>query len=495
MGNRLINFLFVLVGTLIVIIISHQFLDKINSRYDIEVAGEYSSADTVSFKGLFIRDEEVINERFSGVLSYPVTDGGKVAKGSVVAYVYNSEKEIDTNRKIEELEDAEDLLRSAQNPGTVQTADPAQISSLISEEYQTITSLLAKNDIAELKAHRDNLFTLMCIYQIAVDQEHGYDQKIADLAAKQAELRKDQRDHRDAIQSPDSGYFVSYSDGFEKELTFDNADELTADKINDIIERVKQGSRGEGLGKLIKGYDWKIAGVIDNSANIFNPGDKVTLSFASVSDKVRATIERLTDISDGKAVVVLRCDEMTYNLVRLRTDKVNMTLHDFEGIRVPRSAVRFNRNNEKGCYVLWGQRVLFKKIDEIYENDEYLLSRITSDENYVCVYDNIIKNGVDTFAYLANVEEETTAQTEEEQKVEYFSEEDLTEDTGGASETTAPGGEEAAEEETKPKVKVHSITDGEDDPSGLRRDEEDTEDETDEGSPSKPDSQGDLSIE
>ncbi|MBQ4487257.1 MAG: hypothetical protein II936_09665, partial [Oscillospiraceae bacterium] len=90
--------------------------------------------------------------------------------------------------------------------------------------------------------------------------------------------------------------------------------------------------------------------------------------------------------------------------------------------------------------------------------------------------------------------EETTAQTEEEQKVEYFSEDDMTEDTGGASETTAPGGEEAAEE-TKPKVKVHSITDGEDDPSGLRRDEEDTEEETDEGAPSKLDSQGDLSIE
>ena len=195
MGNRLITLLFLIVSTLMIVVISHQAFNKVNKQYDIEVAQEYSSADTVTFKGVFIRDEEVIDQSYSGVLSYSVTDGGKVAKDSVVAYVYNSENEIEINRRIETYENEIELLNAAQNPGTVQTAQPDFISSLISEEYQTITAMLAKGEIADLKSHRDNLFTLMCIYQIAIGREENYDERIAELSAREAQLRRQKRFH------------------------------------------------------------------------------------------------------------------------------------------------------------------------------------------------------------------------------------------------------------------------------------------------------------
>ena len=428
MGNGVMRALFALIALFILITVGYQGYSSVRQEYETETAVIYSSADKVSFRGVYIRDESVIRSSYSGVLSYPVSDGNKVANGSVVAYVYEDESDIEINRRINEISDEIELLKAAQNPGTVLTAQPDFISSLISEKYQTLATLLAKKDVSDIKSYRDELLTLMSIYQISVKQEDGYDERIAGLELEIDELVKNRKSYKAAIKSSDSGYFVSYTDGYETKLKLDDNSSVTAEVIKDVIanEKTMRASRSKNeIGKLVKGYNWKIAGIIDNSDSVYNPGDQVKLSFASTPDTVTATIESLEPTEDPEEwVLILRCDEMTYDLVQKRVERVEMTLNDFEGIKVPRDALRFNKNNEKGCYVLWGQRVLFKKVDPIFEDDTYTLSRITSDEEYVCVYDDIIIKGVDTAAYMANSDEivtDTDEAEEEEEDIEIYS--------------------------------------------------------------------------
>ena len=275
-------------------------------------------------------------------------------------------------------------------------------------------TIMSKRDISDLKDCRDDLLTLMSIYRISVNQEEGYDGRIAELQSQINDLEAARQPYISTVTSPDSGYFVSFTDGYENRLNTSDNSAVTAELIKEVTEGRNRGSRSKSeIGKLVKGYDWKIAGIIDNSGSVYNPGDTVSLRFASTPDTVTAVIESLepTDIPT-EWVLILRCEEMTFDLVRKRSERVEMTLNDFEGIRVPREALRFNSSNEKGCYVLWGQRVLFKKVDPVFEEEDYLLSRITSDETFVCVHDDIIIDGVDTAAYRANTEEDSN---EEEQ--------------------------------------------------------------------------------
>ena len=450
MGNGVLRVLGVILALFVLATVGYQIYAGVKEDYRTETAVIYSSADKVSFRGVYIRNESVIRSSYTGVLSYPVTDGGKVANGSIVAYVYANESDIETNRRIQEISDEIDLLKAAQNPGTVLTAQPDFISSLISEKYQTLATQLAKKDVSDIKSSRDDLLTLMSIYQISVKQEDGYDDRIASLELQTDELMKNRKTYKKAITSDDSGYFVSYTDGYEKKLNLDDTSDITADVIKDVIANEKSMRTGRSkneIGKLIKGYNWKIAGVIDNSDSVYNPGDSVKLSFASTPDTVTAVIESLEPTDDpSEWVLILRCDEMTYDLVQKRVERVEMTLNDFEGIRVPREALRFNKNNEKGCYVLWGQRVLFKKVDTIFEDNDYILSRITSDESYVCVYDDIIIEGVDTAAYMANSDEVVTVAENDEE--ELYPPASVTEQTEAMSETAAEVSETQAGAET-----------------------------------------------
>ena len=94
-SQSVINIIGLAAALFLVTIGVHHAHEGFTEQYKTEDAVKYSSADTVSFKGIYIRDEEVIKKRYNGVLSYPVKDGGKVAKDSVVAYLYNSEEEIE----------------------------------------------------------------------------------------------------------------------------------------------------------------------------------------------------------------------------------------------------------------------------------------------------------------------------------------------------------------------------------------------------------------
>ncbi|MCH5349906.1 MAG: hypothetical protein J1E40_11330 [Oscillospiraceae bacterium] len=388
--------------------ISMQFKDD----YVTEAAVLYSSAEKVSFQGVYIRNETIVRGSANGVLSYPNADGSKIANGSVVAYVYSSDDDIYVNNRIEELKEQVELLKGAQNPGTTETAEPTFISSLIDQEYQTIAFLIAENDLDALAEERKQFQTLMDIYRIIINEETDYNDAIDRLNSQIYQLEARRKEPTNVITADSTGYFISYTDGYEGKLSLDKVDDLTVDKVKDIIGSSDNGRSGSSIGKMVDGYEWKMAGIVDPMAANFRVGSSITVKFASTPDTVTAVIDDLIESDDpNESVIILSCDELTYNLVQRRVERVELILNDYEGIRVPRKAIRFDKDNEKGVYILLGQRVAFRKINPIYECDEYILSQITSDSSYISVYDDIITEGdVSSDLYV----EETTSRTQDE---------------------------------------------------------------------------------
>lgn len=370
--------------------ISMQFKDD----YVTETAVIYSSAEKIAFQGVYVRNETVINSGVNGVISYTCRDGSKVANGSVVAYTYQSENDILVNQQIEKLKEEVELLESAQNPGTTAVVEPAFISEQIDEHYQTIAFLIAENDLETLDEERKKLQTLMDIYQIVINEETDFNSAIDNLNSRISELEKRRREPSGMVIAENAGYFIGHTDGFESKLSPDTIDSLTADDVKNIISESRKENGGSSIGKIVDGYEWKMIGIVDPKATDFRVGSSVTVKFSSTPDTVTAVIDNMVDTDDpNESMIVLSCDELTYNLVQRRAERVEIILNDYNGIKVPRNAIRFDKDNEKGVYILLGQRIAFKKINPIYECDEYLLSQITSDSDYISVYDDIIVEG------------------------------------------------------------------------------------------------------
>lgn len=360
------------------------------------------------FKGVFIRDEIPVKYSGNGVLSYKVSDGGKLGKGSVIAEVYSDENQISMNRQIESLSKELAILEKIQNPGTHESAQPSSVSSGIEESYRSLLLYRDTGDHESFAAAKEDLIVRMSTYQIITNEVTGFDQQISDIKEKLQQLRGQSAKPVETVSSDRPAYFVSYCDGYEDVLNTQNMESLTIAKINEISDDRQNGS--DIVGKLVEGYNWYIAGVVDNSRKEYNIGSYVRLRLESSSEYVNALIYKVYDEGDPRqSIIILQCSLFNYDLVQHRTEKIELIVDDYRGLKVPREAIRFEKQKEvdengnetgqvpvKGVYILKGEQIEFKKIDVNYEGSDYVLSKIHEDDkSYLALYDDIIIEGVD----------------------------------------------------------------------------------------------------
>ena len=379
-----------------------------NRESNTESALISEATASIEFKGVFIRDEIPVTYSGNGVLSYNVSDGGKVGSGSVIAEVYSDENQIVINHQIESLTKELDILEKIQNPGTLESAQPSSVSAGIKESYRNLILCRDMGNYEAFSESKENLLVQMSTYQIITNEVDGFEQQISDLRSELNQLTRQSSKSVETVKSDRPAYFVSYCDGYEGELTSKKLDSLTLDKIDEIKDERKTDSNI--VGKLVEGYHWYIAGEVDNSRKEYNIGSHVKLRLESSAEYVDAVIYDVRDEGDPKrSLIILECRLFNYDLVQHRTEKIELVMGDFRGLKVPREAIRFDKQKVvdengktsgevslKGVYILKGEQIEFKKIDVIYEGSDYVLSKIHEDDSsYLALYDDIMTEGVD----------------------------------------------------------------------------------------------------
>ncbi len=406
MKTGTLNAVLALVAICIVLTVINAAVQYLTQDYTTETALLSVGSDSELVQGVFIRDEKVISYSGKGVISYEVSDGGKLGIGSPIATVYSTETQIGIKQRIAALQKEYAVLERISNPGTTKTAQPSNLSALFTERYKDFLYHREQGDLAALPEQSEELVVLLSTYQLVTGQDAGYTQKMLEVKAEIEALQEEQEEPLDTITAEEAAYFVSYADGYEDELNLEMVNDITPQMIAGIKDN--PSNKNGVVGKLIEGYRWVLAAVVDNSDKIYQLDDRVTLKFASTSEMIRGTITALNMGNDpGQTVALITCDAMTYDLVQHRTDTVEIIRGEYQGIRVPRSALHFKEieNEEgrmetvRGVYILNGEqpefRMLMKPENGFYEGDDYVIAAQTTDSDYLMLYDSIITKGID----------------------------------------------------------------------------------------------------
>ena len=389
------------------------FYHMVDTNYKTETA-IYAQADqALSFRGVYIRDESVLTYDGDGAIRYAVADGGKIGKDEMVAEVYANESAIETKQQIASIQSELETLKRISNDGTLEQAQPAELAAKIKERYKQIAYQRDCGDLDALKASKDEFLVAMSTYQLVTSKgASDFSERIAALSQQLATLQKTEQMPSGTVTTPEAGYFVSYADGYETQLTVDGIPSLTVDTLRAVTDNRTTDSTNT-IGKIVSGYGWYLAGVIDNSNLQYQVGDAVTIQLMSNSITASATVSQLLPGSnDQETIIVVYCDEMSSDFVRHRAEQVSLIKGEYEGIKVPRSAIRFRDieetvtdektgeettqvTNYRGVYVMDGEKIIFKKLDVVYEGDDYVLSSLHADDDYLILYDSIIVEGID----------------------------------------------------------------------------------------------------
>lgn len=380
----------------IIITVSSQIYFMVKGNYHTEEAVYYTVSDTISFKGIFVRNETVINTQASGVLNYVHPDGSKIAKNSVIAQVYSSENDIASMKRIDELKKELELLERVINPGVIATAQPEFIAKQIDEKYLLLENHIENNDFERITSTKQDILMLMNIYNLVTKTEDksAYNLRINELKSEISTLSSTVSPPYSEIRTEIPGYFVSHIDGYENILNMDNINDMTYDQLIEIIKSPPK-SESSCVGKMIDGYKWKMIGVI-NTSNRFIKDKKLYVRLSGSVDLIPVTVDEVkTTDNPDECIIILSCEKLSYQLVQNRVANAELVFQEYSGVKVSREAIRF-RNGEKGVYIVIGQEKLFKKLDVIYKGDDFVISKLTSDSSYIGLYDQILFEEVNT---------------------------------------------------------------------------------------------------
>lgn len=404
--------LHIIVLVMFFIVFGSVFYNNGNRDYKTESALMKESVDSEVVNGVFIRDETIVTYNGTGAVSYNVPDGGRLGKGSVIAEIYSSAEQIQINRQIQNLEEELSLLKKIQNPGTIESAQPSNLSVLIEEQYRNLTYYRDLKNYEKIEDKKENLLIYMSTYQLITDSEVNFVERIADITSQINNLKLEVSKPEDTILAQKTAYFVSYCDGYEDTLKKSTINELTIDFLRSVKNNKVED--GNSIGKVLDDYEWYIAGIVDNTNKTYEAGQNVTLKMESAPYEYHASVLDIRDEGNpAESIIVLVSDEFDYDLVQHRCERTEIVKGVYNGLKVPRTAIRFKylpktvedeegnqktiRKKCKGVYILQGEQVVFREIDVIYEGSDYVLSNASPESekgDYLALYDDIIVEGM-----------------------------------------------------------------------------------------------------
>ncbi len=394
MNSITVKVMGVALSVFILIMVGSQIAFMINDSHNTEEAVLYTVNENISFKGMFLRDERIIkyNNTTDGVVNYLYNDGLKVSESSDIAKVYSNEDQIYYRNRLSRLKKVLSDLRRAQRPGTTNYVQAEALRSNIENSYLSVTNMIQKKDYSSILSESDDMLYTMNIYNIVTGRVDNFKPTLKQLKSEIKEFKAQIEAPIGSVKSSSAGYFVKSVDGYEASVSYDDIENMSTDELKKLLD-IEPEIPENAVGKLLKSYEWKFLGIIENT-NKFLINDGLSIRFNSSNKVYDVTVDSIKPI-DGTdtSVIILSCNEIDEAVLNSRFDNAELIFDEYTGIKLPREAIRF-QGNQKGAYVMQGQDITFKKVDVIYEGDDYVLSRNTSDDNYLLLYDKILLEGV-----------------------------------------------------------------------------------------------------
>lgn len=399
MNSRWTRFIIVVLSLFVITIFVGQAFFAGGDNYPVETAYRYNYEEEIPFKGVYMRDETLVYDFGSGVLSYEIEDGSKVGKSSVIARRYRSENDIIYRREIENIQAQLEVLYNAEKLIGTDNSQLDAISAQINESHAAVVSSIFRGDYDTADNKKDDLLEAMCKREISLKNSDGYLERKQQLNSEITRLESMLRGEVQDVTADGVGYFVSEVDGYESDIGFSDIDIMTADYINEVIASPKKGDSSDSVvGKLIADYRWRVAAVIDTERMFgIYQGSTVTLRVGASTQLLDAEVVYSKPCGDGKSVYIFECDNLNSAVAGGRTAMFKVVINSYGGLRVPRKALRYNDEGIQGVYIIRGQSLVFKYVDVLYWGDDYVICSNELKDNYLMMYDQIVTEGKDLY--------------------------------------------------------------------------------------------------
>lgn len=350
--------------------------------------------DEFSIVGYFVREETVLEADYDGILVYTVDEGDKVARFGEYAAVYENSGAAELKATATRLDENIQFLQSALD-SSMDTSGVMNLSSYIYEGLYDTSELADAEAFTLISDYVSALKSNIITRELTNTPVEEIQSMITSLESQRDRLNELIGDSETTLTTSESGFFTSPVDGYENVFDVNALDELTPSSFRSLLNQ-NASVTDRQVGRLVTSFTWYfVSNLRVDVASALTSGSYVNLRFDAMGDDlVRVRVESISAAEDGEVTVVFSSDQYMEELVNLRKQSASVVMATYEGLKVPKDAVRVDEEGNLGVYVITGMYSEFKEIDVLYETEDYyIVDTDPTTTRSLLVYDLIIVNG------------------------------------------------------------------------------------------------------
>lgn len=371
-GSIFMKIVLAILVIMVIVYLLFSILSSNGNRYTTYTAVPYKVGDGVSSTGFVVRDEQVI-ESGEKIVVLTRNDGERVGKGQVVANCYDSEDARQTQLEIDRCEAELEQLEYAYSF----SGSDAEAANLDADITQAIgqTAIYVNRRNMDFAAGASDQLKAYILRHYASDQTaDALWDRITETKNRLNELYAENNRASRSIVTDTSGYFGVNVDGYETVLTADSIMELSVAEFDRLPDQRKEVSSRQ-IGKLVTDIGWYyVTTVAAGTMDDYRKGNTLTVHFShDFYGDARMTIMRMGEVENGRQVIVLKSNDYVQDAVSLREQSADIIFGYKEGLRVPKTALHVNDEQETGVYVLEGAEAEWKTVTPLYYGEESVI--------------------------------------------------------------------------------------------------------------------------
>ncbi|MCL2086015.1 MAG: hypothetical protein FWH05_00275 [Oscillospiraceae bacterium] len=382
----------------VVVVLVSRLVSYFTSTNRTEVALLYETTQALPFKGVFARDESIIRVINVGEIAYTHRDGTKLAKNSVIAKSYNSRNDIMLQNKITQIEEQIKILKDAE---TLKNTDNSQIDTLSNQlvnNHSALMSRVAVGNFEDINSFKNNFLSLNSKREIVRGTYNSFGGKAAELSNDITSLRAQISRLPSNVIADAPGYFVSKVDGYEGRINTQNIKDFTKEQLEEVIRNPQLPVPDNVIGKMIDNYKWQLVGIFDSAQTRgVYVGLDMRLRLGSSSKVTDVRVKSVNQNGDD-SIIIFECDILTDEFLQSRTAQFNLLMNNYKGLRISRSALRFNDSGEQGVLIRVGVELVFVKVKILLNEEDFVIVEDTTEQpGYLSLYNIVMVSGVDLY--------------------------------------------------------------------------------------------------
>lgn len=389
--NRFIS-VFLIVCALFV---AFNFFRKENEGYIKYTARIGTYTISAQADAIIVRDETIVEPTLTGVMEPSVSEGERVSAyagiGAVVTGTIAESKINEINLLNKEIDAIE---KNVGESGILAIADD-KVESTLELSLNNLRYSAAKNDVGDAVTVAENI-------RVLIERKAGVTTsstallKLEELTRRRDAIAATLGGSHKTLYAPVGGLYSDNMDGLEDVLTKDIVETVTPEAIDSYFDKIDTAV-GVGPCKIINNYKWYIVfNLPEEKCSDIGVGSEYTVVFYDQSDlEIAGKIIAVSEPdSEGRCAVGMQFDKYMEKFIDSRVTSIELRKKVYRGIYIPRSAVTV-----EGVQGVWVQNEVypvFRRIVEVYRDDEFLLVEENADKmagyTNISLYDNIILN-------------------------------------------------------------------------------------------------------